>query len=325
LASWGYIVAIPNFPDEDIEVRASDVGYLFSYLEGENDNSASPFFQKIDTQRFALTGHSLGGVNTMMLAARDARVKMAGVALDPAGGPAVFGNSQWDYEAEAPEITAPLLVIGGQAGFCNSSAQYNAMYPAIGATHKAKFVIANGGHCDFMDTDEPLQTTLCSLLCGGQFSQERLKLAERYSAAWFNYYLRLDTDYYTYLYGGKAEEDVQAGRITRDVQTAPRDVAARSRFRAVELNWTLYNHPIIAGYNIYRSEQSGHYSSAPYAQVGRASSYMDTNATPGQLYFYVLRSRDAAGNEHQPSVEVSAVAKAQAQHTIHLPLLFRSD
>nr|NIV29030.1 hypothetical protein [Anaerolineae bacterium] len=33
LASWGYVVAIPDFPDEDTELRASDVGHLFSCLE----------------------------------------------------------------------------------------------------------------------------------------------------------------------------------------------------------------------------------------------------------------------------------------------------
>jgi predicted dienelactone hydrolase len=38
LASWGYIVAIPDFPDEDTEIRTSDIQHLFSYLEAENAN-----------------------------------------------------------------------------------------------------------------------------------------------------------------------------------------------------------------------------------------------------------------------------------------------
>jgi dienelactone hydrolase len=299
LASWGYIVAIPHFPSEDREVRASDVQHLFSHLETENGDSNSRFLQKIDTDRFGLTGHSLGGLSTMMVAARDGRIKAA-VALDPAGNP--FDG--WAYEAKAPHIGAPLAVIGAPSQLCNVNAVYNDWYPHVGAAHKAKFVIANGSHCDFMDTDDRLQVWLCSRLCG-QFSQERLELAERYTTAWFNYYLRHETDYYTYLYGDKADEDIQTEHIARDVQTAPRDVAVKGRPGAVELGWTLHDHPVVAGYNVYRSQQSGDCPSAPSAQVGRQSVYTDTNVVGGERYFYVLRSRDAAGNEHQPSEEMS--------------------
>ena len=109
------------------------------------------------------------------------------------------------------------------------------------------------------------------------------------------------------------------------MQTAPRDVVAINEFGTVRLNWTLYDHPIIAGYNIYRSQQSGDYPSTPYAQVGRVSSYRDTDAIPGQLYFYVLRSRDAAGNEHQPSDEISAVCGAPAERSVYLPLILKSE
>ena len=318
LASWGYIVAIPDFPDEDTEVRASDIQHLFSYLEAEDANGGSLFFQKIDTDRFGLTGHSLGGLGTLMVAARDDRINMAGVPLDPAGGML----SDWDHEAEAPNITAPLVVIGAPAQLCNNSAEYNDWYLHIGATHKAKFVIANGTHCDFMNTDDEMQLIGCSFMCG-EFSEERLEIAVRYMTAWFNYYLRLDTNYYTYLYGDEADEDIQAGRITRDVQTAPRDVAATGRAGAVELTWSLYDHPIIAGYNIYRSQQSGNYPSTPYAQVGRESSYEDRDVVPGQRYYYVLRSRDAAGNEHQPSGEVSAVP--EVEYLLYLPVILATS
>jgi hypothetical protein len=194
---------------------------------------------------------------------------------------------------------------------CNNYAEYDTWYPLIGATHKAKFVITNGTHCDFMSTEDELQTFGCSLLCG-DFSEEQSAIAQYYAMAWFNYYVRLDTDYYTYLYGDEAEADIQAGLITREVHTAPRDVVAEGQLGAVELNWALYDHPIIAGYNIYRSQQSGDYSSTPYAQVGRASSFVDTDVVPGQRYYYVLRSRDAAGNEHQPSDEVSGVPSGTA-------------
>jgi predicted dienelactone hydrolase len=318
LASWGNIVAIPDFPSQDAEVRASDVQYLFSYLMGENTRGDSLFFNQIEPSRLGLTGHSLGGLNTLMIAARNDPFLMAGVALDPAGGP----FSSWDYEAELPHATAPLLVIGSEmeSELCNSSAIYNDMFPYIGATHRVKIVIAGGSHCDFMDSDET-EITLCYWICGGDSEgrEQRLELAEGYSAAWFNYYVQLDTDYYAYLYGDVAEQDIQAGRITREVQTAPRDVVATGQAGAVELEWTLYDHPIIAGYNIYRSQGTGDASFALYAQVGRVSSFLDTDVVRGREYHYVLRSRDAAGNEHEPSAEVSATALGYA-HSLYLPL-----
>jgi fibronectin type 3 domain-containing protein/pimeloyl-ACP methyl ester carboxylesterase len=301
LVSWGYIVAIPDFPEEDREIRASDIQYLFSYLETENSNETSPFFQMIDPDRFGLAGHSLGGLGTLMVASRDARINMAGVPLDPAGSP----FASWDYAAELPNASAPLAVIAAPAQPCNNQAAYNDWYPYIGATHRAKFIISDGSHCDFLNTDDTGQTNVCGILCGA-YSPERSAIAERYATAWFNYYLRLDTDYYAYLYGAEADADIQAGIISRTVDTAPRDVAATGGFRAVEVSWTLYEHPIIAGYNIYRSQESGNYSGTPHAQVGRSSSYTDTDVVLGQEYFYVVRSRDGGGNEHRASDEVSA-------------------
>jgi pimeloyl-ACP methyl ester carboxylesterase/fibronectin type 3 domain-containing protein len=304
LGSWGYIVAIPDFTDEDHEIRASDIRHLFSYLEAENSNEVSLFFQKIDSDRFGLAGHSLGGLSTMMVASRDARINMAGVPLDPAGSE----FNPWDYTPELPNTTAPLVVIGAPAQLCNNQAEYNDMYPYIGATHRAKFVISDSSHCDFMNTDDTGQTGLCGILCGA-YSPERSAIAERYTTAWFNYYLRLDSDYYTYLYGAEADADIQAGVISRTVDTAPREVTAMGGFRAVEIGWTLYQHPVITGYNIYRSLESGNYPDTPHAQVGRSSSYTDTDVIPGQEYYYVVRSRDGGGNEHEASDEISATLK----------------
>jgi PKD repeat protein/predicted dienelactone hydrolase len=302
LASWGYIVAFPDFPSEDREVRVSDIQHLLSFLEAENVNSDSPLFQSIDVDRFGQAGHSAGGLSSMIVAARDERTK-AVVALDPAGNP----TEGWDYEAEAPDITVPIAVIGAPPQLCNSDGAYNDWFPHVGAAHKALYVIANGSHCDFMDTDEELQVQLCSLLCG-PFSQERLELAKRYATAWFNYYLHYDPDYHTYLYGDEADADIQADRIARDVQTAPRDVTAIGRLDEVELHWRFYDHPMVVGYNVYRSQLTGDYPSAPAAQLGLQSVYTDTTVVAGETYYYVLRSRDTAGNEHQPSDEVSAMA-----------------
>ena len=132
-------------------------------------------------------------------------------------------------------------------------------------------------------------------------------LGERYTTAWLNYYLRGQSQYFTYLYGEDAQADIQANRVTRAVQTAPQGVAATGQPGAIIVRWDLPAYSVIAGYNIYRGLQSGAYPSAPIASVGRVSSYLDQDTSGGNRFYYVVRSRDADGNEHQPSSEVSAV------------------
>jgi pimeloyl-ACP methyl ester carboxylesterase len=259
LASRGYIVAIPRFPNEDLEVRASDIQQVFTYLEAENAAPGSRFFGRIDAARFGLAGHSLGGVGTLMVAARDPRVKV-GVSLDPidpsgvlnkvsrplaaAGGNplrailstmlrgrglalcgAVTHASSapaWDYAAEEPAIRIPLAVIGGENGCTQFStyADYSALYPGIGSQHKALYVLPDGWHCDFMYTDNALVRNACYLTCGGSYSESRAQLIERYLTAWFEYYLAGRTEYDAYLYGAEVAADVAAERIVAQWRTA---------------------------------------------------------------------------------------------------------
>jgi hypothetical protein len=63
------------------------------------------------------------------------------------------------------------------------------------------------------------------------------------------------------------------------------------------------------------------------------SSYVDSDVVAGQRYFYILQSRDLAGNEHQASDEVSAVPEGplppspeptpngELEHPLYLPLI----
>jgi pimeloyl-ACP methyl ester carboxylesterase len=313
LATWGYITAMPDFPSENIEDRVSDARYMLSYLEAENANPDSIFYRQIAVDRLGVIGHSMGGLTALIVAARDARVKAA-VALDPVNASGMAGGP-WNYQLEAPNIAAPLAVIGAPAQTCNLFANYNDMYPAAGSDHKAKWVLTDGNHCDFVDTDSALERFACYLVCAGTYSATRVQLVERYTTAWLNYYLRDQTDYYSYLYGQDAQGDIEAGRITRDAQTAPHDVSALPQQNAVELRWRLPAYSVIAGYDIYRSTQSGAYPGAPSAIVGRVSSYLDEDVIGGTPFYYVLRSRDAAGNEHQSSSEVSAVPIAHPTAT----------
>ena len=106
--------------------------------------------------------------------------------------------------------------------------------------------------------------------------------------------------------GTREDYDRAAGLMERSMETAPRDVTATGRAGAIELGWTAYDHQIVAGYNIYRSQTSAVYYGPPHAEVGRLPMFVDRDVIPGRTYFYIVASRDPAGQEHQPSAEVSA-------------------
>jgi hypothetical protein len=141
--------------------------------------------------------------------------------------------------------------------------------------------------------------------------------------AWLNYYLHLQTGYYAYLYGAEAGADISAGSIVRQVDTAPRGLQASGGVSQINLMWQRYDHPIVAGYNVYRKTGGAGYGGTPYAQVGTASSYTDLVLVPEQVYTYTICSRDAAGNEHQCAVDASASATAPVSldQKIYLPLM----
>jgi dienelactone hydrolase len=332
LASWGYITAIPQLPD-DAQERLAAVQDVLAYLESANNTPGSFVYGRIDLDRLAAAGHSLGGTTALALAAEDSRPK-AIVALDPVyHAHDESGQSEeqvWDPAVEAPDVDVPTAILGAPSQECNSDGDYAEIYPLVGSVHKASFLVVGGSHCDFADPG----SSFCGFLCGVSADPARTELAQKYMTAWFNYYLNLDPDYYTYIYGDEADADIAADRIERDVSTAPRNLAAEGQEEEIVLNWDLYDHAIVAGYNIYRSAESGSYLDYPCAQVGPVSFYVDHDVVAGQRYFYTLRSRDPAGNEHQASDEVSAVCEApppptetpdgEASYLVYMPLVLRS-
>jgi hypothetical protein len=223
----------------------------------------------------------------------------------------------WDPETEGPGIEVPAGILGAPASSCNADADYTRIYPWVGATHKASYTLVGGSHCDFADPG----ASFCGIVCG-QAAPARTELSQTYMTAWFNYYLYLDTASYDHLYGASADADVEGGLIERQIDTAPHGLTANAD-RVIRLEWMPYAHPMIAGYSVYRRLPGEIDAGAPLARVGRVGSYTDTSIVLDQVYFYTVRSRDAAGNVHQPADEVSArVPKPEEMaHHLYLPLI----
>jgi dienelactone hydrolase len=318
LASWGYIVAIPRLPD-DAETRITQTVGVLNYLESAAVTPGSFLYQTLDTGRLATAGHSLGGSTALAVAARDARIK-AVVALDPVYHEGAFGQEGqpiWHPEVEAPSITVPTGILGAPPSSCNAQADYADIYPLVGATHKAAFLLTGVSHCVFADPG----SSFCGFTCSGMVGADKTRLSKKYMTAWFNYYLRHDTGYFDYLYGASSDADIAGGLIIRQFSTAPRGLVAAGLPSVITLTWQPYQHPMVAGYNVYRRSPGQSYTETPYAQVGQVSTYSDTQVVVGQTYSYTLRSHDAAGNLHQASIEVSALAKQT--YALYLPLVLK--
>ena len=158
------------------------------------------------------------------------------------GGPGQPEDPVWDLVSEGPKVVVPSLVLGALPSYCNSDADYAGIYPVLGATHKAQFLITGASHCDFADPGN----RFCGLMCGAT-DRDRTRLSQKYTAAWLNYYLYHDAGSFGSLYGSEANHDEASGLVQRQLDTAPREVYATGMAEAVLLEWTAYDHPMVAG------------------------------------------------------------------------------
>ncbi len=310
LASWGYVVAIPTLPD-GAEERLTVLRLVLNYLENDS---------QVNSNKLATVGYSLGGATALAAAARDNRVQTV-VALDPVfheGGFGGEGAAVWDAAAEAPQIRVPTGILGSPPDDCNADADYADIYPLVGATHKAYYHIEGASHCVFPDPGN----SFCSWTCQGNDGDQETELSQKYMTAWLNYYLYYETAYYDYLFGSTMLADVRANLIASAADTAPDNVAAMGLLESNQLSWSKYNHVMVAGYTVQRRLVPGTYPGSPAAVLGAVNSYQDTAVTPELTYGYKVASRDAAGNLHQWSEEVTAVPIKAKAH-LYLPVVFK--
>jgi len=157
LASYGYVVAAPDFPLSragapggpnvlDVVNQPGDVSFLITQLLTLAADAHSTFAQAIDAQRIGLTGLSLGGETTYLTAFdaifRDARVRAAAPIAGPACsfGKDFFGTTR-----------LPLLILHGDLDAIVPY-QANAVF-AFGEANPPKYLVTLKGatHTAFAD------------------------------------------------------------------------------------------------------------------------------------------------------------------------------
>ena len=111
-------------------------------------------------------------------------------------------------------------------------------------------------------------------------------------------------------YGNESANSVVVSAV-RTVDTvppaAPLGLGAMGESGGIRLGWTAPGDADVAGYRIYRSSSAdGPYSLLNPTALLSATSYLDTNTAPAQVWHYKVTAVDASGNESEMSAGASA-------------------
>jgi len=145
-ASWGYFVIATESESSlapSHQNLANDLRHSLTWLEQQDGNPSSPWFHRIDTLAFALSGHSMGGGASILAAAADSRVSaLANFAAAETNPSAI---------AAIPNVVCPISLISGSAdSIVPVSSNGQLMFNAARAP-KILPSITGGFHCGFVD------------------------------------------------------------------------------------------------------------------------------------------------------------------------------
>ncbi|MFH2009919.1 MAG: hypothetical protein ABI333_25210 [bacterium] len=230
LASWGYIAVLPEYPGSMLDARPHRVlkELLIGLLDWIQANATDPggvFSGKADATLIALAGHSMGGKIALLAATEDSRPRAVfGVdPVDAAGGP--MGGDPVDYPSVTPELmdqlTIPLGLLGetvnatagtlGQA--CAPEADNFHQYYLHAVSPALEIEVLGANHMSFLDN--PNCGLTCSMCAAGTDDPAvTRRLTRRYLTAFFNVFVRGETDFGVYLKGSPMAADVAAGLVT---------------------------------------------------------------------------------------------------------------
>ena len=230
LASWGYVVVMPQMPGGFIggpnHVELKD--YLIALMDWVQANAAAPdgpLQGKVDPDRIGLAGHSLGGKISLLTSSADPRpIAVFGIdPVDAAGGPIPMPEEQ--YPSVTPErmnqIVIPIGLVGETTnatceGFgCQACAPEDNnfhQYYEHAASPALEIEIIGANHMSFLDN--PNCGLLCTVCSAGMDDPNTTRmLTQRYMTAFFNVFLREDMSFLRYLTGVQMEQDIAAERV----------------------------------------------------------------------------------------------------------------
>jgi dienelactone hydrolase len=209
LTSHGYVTLAFTPPDM---FSNSTTQWAAGFIEGieqlklQNDNSSSPVYGLIDTDKFGVIGLSMGGAGCIEAAgSKDSQVDAA-VPLAPAGYNA---SSSTATMIAAKNISIPIQL---QAGSEDSFVPPERVLPFYAdlipdSTIKEYIVINGGNHIGFLNWNFAEIAVYLEIASNASIGfDEQRRVSSYYFTAWFQYYLKGIEGYRGYIYGDDAVE-----------------------------------------------------------------------------------------------------------------------
>lgn len=181
LASHGYVVVSPDYPLtnmnapggprlSDVLNQPGDVSFLIDSFLGFSREAGHQFEGAIDEEAIGVTGHSLGGLTTLLATfgpLRDRRIK---AALPIAGPACLVGADTYGTP------TVPMLVMAGSEDLIVSWDSVRAAYD-MAQPPRYLLAILGGNHLRFADLDSD-DSGLGALEAGEGFLEEVSRVAQ---------------------------------------------------------------------------------------------------------------------------------------------------
>lgn len=196
LATWGYFVMATEsgqelFPNH--QRYSEDMRWCLNWLEQQNASVSATLYQQVDTAKFGISGHSMGGGASILATAADPRIKaLANLAA---------ANTNPSAIAQMPNVGVPVSLISGSADtIVPVGSNGQAMYDNGRAPRQIP-IIQGGWHCGFQDVS--------SFGCdSGPLSRtDQLTLTRRLLTAFFQLYLKGDLTAWRWVWGPESFSD----------------------------------------------------------------------------------------------------------------------
>ncbi len=176
---------------------------------------------KLDLERVGVAGQSIGGKYALMASLKEPSVG-AVVGFDPVDGSAGILPPNPFFCSFTPElmpqVRVPACFLGSAtAGPLNPVEEnYHEFFRHAASCMAEEVLIHGADHASFVDDYAGLAQEAYDFLFGGQPTEDNLakNIAARYMIAWFNVFLRDQTEFWTYLTGEQAMEDVASGFVS---------------------------------------------------------------------------------------------------------------
>jgi dienelactone hydrolase len=176
LATWGFVVVATDsqgglFPSHS--AYATDLSTCITWLQQQNAAAASFLFQRIDTDAFGISGHSMGGGASILAAAADARIRAMAV-LAPA-------NTNPSAIAVSDDLIMPSLLICGDSDTIVPTATNGQQMYGAAPGPRQLISIRGGFHCGSIDSG----MLGCDSAGAGMTRTDQLALTRSLLTRWF--------------------------------------------------------------------------------------------------------------------------------------------